>query len=405
MPSFSYTARTASSSIQRGTIVAANRASAIKSLTDKHLSPILVKDTQVKRNLKSLKIPFLKPKVKAKDLVIMTRQLATMVNAGVPILQSLQTLQEQTESVTLKGILSKVNSNVEDGGTLSDALAEHPDAFSLVYVNMVKAGEAGGILDKILDRLAFQVEKDSDIKSKVKGAMIYPSVIIVVTFAAFIFLMTGIVPKLKSIFDEFGGELPVYTKALLAVSQALLDYGWLLAIIAICAGFGLYKYAKTKKGKHLWHKLLLKMPIFGLIIVKVNIARFARTFSSLAGAGVSVLDGLKITAHALNNVIISDGIEAGVIKVREGQPVSAALDQAGIFPPIVSRMTAVGEETGQVDKVLEKVAEFYEKEVDRVVANLTSILEPLIIIMMGGVVGLIIASVFGPLSNLSNVVG
>lgn len=334
----------------------------------------------------------------------MTRQLSTMVGAGVPIVKSLRTLQEQTESVPLQQILNKVIAKVEDGAPLSVAFGEHPKAFSVVYTNMIKAGETGGILDQILDRLAFQVEKDHDIKGKVKGALIYPGVISAVTFGAFILLMTGIVPKLESIFTEFESKLPLHTRMLLGISKAMQRYSWLFIIGSIGFIILFVRLIKTKVGRRRWHKFLLKMPIFGPIVLKVNVARFARTFSSLATAGVPVLDSLKVTAAALKNVIIKTGLEQTIVKVREGQSISDSLEEAQIFPPIVARMVAVGEETGKVDVVLTKIAEFYEKEVDRVVANLTSIIEPLLILVLGGLVGLIVASVYGPISNLSNII-
>lgn len=404
MANWQYTARTASNEIKTGVITASDRAAAVKSLNDKRLFPLVVKEAGRKKGTLNIKIPGITGRIKAKDIVIMTRQLATMVGAGVPIVKSLRTLQEQTESAALRSVLGTVIGKVEDGSPLSEALGEHPKTFSVVYINMVKAGETGGILDQILDRLAFQVEKDAEIKGKVKGAMIYPAVITTITFAAFFFLMTVIVPKLQGIFDEFGSQLPAHTRILLSISNFLQNYSWLVILFLAGGVFMFVKLIRTPIGKKRWHKIVLKMPIFGTIVLKVNVARFARTFSSLASAGVPVLDSMTVTSQALNNVTIRQGIEGAIQKVREGEPISDSLEQAQIFPPIVPRMTAVGEETGQVDKVLTKIAEFYEKEVDRVIANLTSIIEPLLIIVLGGLVGIIISSVFGPISNLSNIV-
>lgn len=404
MPTFQYTARNRNDQLQNGIITALDRASAVRALNEKHLAPILVKDLARVNRFKHLAILGLKAKVKTKDLVIMTRQLATMVGAGVPIVKSLHTLQEQTDSVALRQILSKVIAKVEDGAPLSDALAEHPKTFSVVYTSMIKAGETGGILDQIMDRLAFQVEKDHDIKGKVKGAMIYPGVITTITFGAFFFLMTVIVPKLQGIFDEFGSKLPIHTRVMLTISNTLRSYSWVLILLLIGLVFVLRRVVKTPTGQKRFHALLLKLPVFGQILLKVSVARFARTFSSLIAAGVPVLDSLKVTSQAMGNVIIRQGIEQTITQVREGEPISNSLEQAGIFPPIVPRMIAVGEETGKVDVVLAKIADFYEKEVDRVVANLTAIIEPLLIIVLGGLVGIIISSVFGPISNLSNVV-
>jgi type IV pilus assembly protein PilC len=407
MTTFSYTAHSKkdNQSITKGTITASDRKAALSALSDRDLVPILIKAGSESKKLKEVKIPLpFGKRVKSKDIVIFTRQMATMINAGVPIVRSLDTLRKQTESAKFKEVLGAVVGKVEGGAPLSDALELHPKVFSPVYVNMVRAGETAGILDTILDRLAIQVEKDATIKSKLKGAMIYPGVITFITFGAFIFIMTNIIPKLKDIFDQFDSELPKLTRVMLAISETLVNHGVYVAIAAAMAVYGLMRLIHTPKGKYVFGRLVLKMPIFGAIVLKVNIARFARTFSSLAGAGVPVLNALKVTAQSLGNVIIQNGIvEAGEL-VRSGKPLSASLEEQKVFPPIVTQMTEVGEETGQVDVVLTKVAEFYEEEVDRVIANLTSIIEPLLIIVLGGLVGAIIASVFGPISSLTNIV-
>ncbi|MEX0932140.1 MAG: type II secretion system F family protein, partial [Candidatus Saccharimonadales bacterium] len=285
-----------------------------------------------------------------------------------------------------------------------DSLEIHPNTFSLVYVNMVRAGEAGGILDKILNRLALQVEKDAEIKGKVKGAMVYPGVITVFTVIAFIFVMTGVVPRLGGIFEQFGGELPIYTRVMLKMSEFLINWG-LLLLIAFMAGLFLFrKFTKTKEGKLWLHKILLRIPILNTLIIKVSLARFARTFSSLITAGVSILDCLRITANSINNVVIKNIILESAQEVKNGQPLSNTLLKYKILPPMLGQMTAVGEETGEIDVVLEKVAEFYEEEVERTVNNLTSIIEPLLIVALGSIVGIIMASVFGPLSSFSSVI-
>lgn len=403
MANFHYTARLKDNRLQEGAVSAATRTEAIKTLRDKGLSPLLIRE-ESKHLITLPAFLQLQAKVKARDMVIFTRELATMINAGVPIAKALSTLRAQTESPTLKKALIEVATTVESGSPLSDALEKYPKIFSDVYVNMVRAGESGGILDKILDRLAIQVEKDAAIRSKVKGAMIYPAVIMTMTFGAFIFLMTGIVPKLKGIFDESGAQLPVYTKIMLSISSIMQKHGLLLLLLLVGAIVLFTRFARQPKGKMIVDGLLLRAPIFGKIILKVNVAQFARTFSSLTSAGVSVLDGLKVTAKSLNNSVIRKGIDDAAKKVRNGQPISEALEGENIFPAMITQMTAVGEETGQVDTVLAKVADFYEDEVDRVISSLTSVMEPLIIIVLGGMVGLIAASVFGPISQLTNVV-
>lgn len=403
MAEFSYTARNEKGAPQNGTIVAENRDAALTALSKRKLTPILVKE-KGKKSKYNFDIKLGSSKVKSKDLVVFTRQLSTMISAGVPLLRALETLQTQTESKALQEALGKISDQVKNGSSLSDAMGDHPKIFDGVFVNMIKAGEAGGILDEILKRLATQVEKDSHIRAKIKGAMIYPSVISVVMIAAFFFLMTQIVPKLAGIFEEFDSELPPHTRIMLATSDFLTE-NLLLVVGGMIAGIVIFmRFKKTAKGKRIVDRLILKLPIFGKVVMKVNIARFSRTFSSLAGAGVSILDSLEVTRNALGNSVVADGI--GKIKddVKNGQPVSKSLEALHVFPPIVPQMIAVGEETGEVDTVLTKLADFYEEEVDRVVANITSIIEPILILFMGGLVGLIVTSVFGPITSLSEVV-
>jgi type IV pilus assembly protein PilC len=400
MADFTYTARDAGGKTQTGKITASDRAGALAALKQKNLHPIVVRSTKAKTGMNmNLKLPG-SSGVKGKDLTIFTRQLSTMISAGVPILRALTTLKDQTESPALKAALEQVGPDVQAGTQLSDALAKHPKIFSDIYVNMVAAGEAGGILDTILTRLAVQVEKDAKMKSKLKGAMTYPVVVMTVAIIAVIFLMTSIVPKLTGMLIEAGGELPAMTKITVGVSQFLVHQWPVLIGIVVAALVALRMTLKNPNGKYAIHRLLLKLPIFGKIIIKVNIARFSRTFSSLLGAGVSVLESLETTAGALGNVVIQKALRDAVKEVTNGKPVSVALSASGYIPGIVIQMAAVGEETGQLDNVLNKVAEFYEDEVDTVIGSLSSIIEPILIVGLGGTVGFVIASVLGPISSL-----
>lgn len=346
-------------------------------------------------------------KVKVKDLVIFTRQMATLVNAGVPIVRSLSTLQQQTESQLLKKQLGVIVKKVEAGSALGDSLEMYPKTFSSIYVNMVKAGEEGGILDEVLNRLALQQEKDSAIRGKIKGAMTYPAVISFITFVAFFFLMTTIVPKIGEIIVSLGGtkdSLPIYTKVLLSISSILKSPIFLVfAIVGIPILIFLFKkYTSTQKGRYQWHSLLLKMPVVKTLNTKVAIARFARTFSSLMGAGVNIVQAINTTAGAIGNAVIEKELLDSAKAIQSGQQLSAQLEKSKHFPPLVSQMLAVGEETGQTDQILIKVAEFYEEEVDTFVGALSSILEPMMIVVLGSIVGVIAASVFGPISSISN---
>ena len=397
---FNYTAKDNSGNTQQGVIVAASKNAALSALQEKNLKPLVVKEASKDWKNIEIKLPG-NDKVKTQDLVMFTRQFSTMVNAGVSLVRCLNTLRDQTESEGLKKVLTQVVSDVEAGEQISDAMAKHPKVFSSVYVNMVKAGEEGGILDQIMERLATQVEKDSEIKGQVKGAMTYPAVILGITVIAFLAIMIFIIPELTDIFDDLDGELPMLTQVIIGISDALRD-NFILVLIGIAVViFGFIRFIKTERGKFLFDKTILKMPIIGPIVQKINVARFSRTFSSLNGAGVSVIQSLEVTAGALSNTLIQQGIHQSIDGIKQGEPIADAIAATEIFPPIVNQMAAIGEETGQIDTVLNKVAEFYEKEVDRVISSLTSIIEPLLIVVLGGVVGTIVASVFGPIMTLT----
>jgi type IV pilus assembly protein PilC len=365
-----------------------------------------------------------KQKVKLNDLVIFTRQLATMVGAGVPLARSLAALQADTESPYLRIVLAGVTKDVEGGIQLGDAFAKFPNVFSDVYVNMVRAGEEGGILDQILKRLATQVELDASMRKKILSAMMYPSVILSITILAFFGIMLFIIPKLQVIFVSLGGphaQLPIYTRILLAVSRFFdqpsiigpthipfldkIPNLILFAIVFVIMVIYLLRYIKTPSGKYKFHSLLLKLPIIKIIVLKVAIARFARTFASLMGAGVSVLDALDVTGAALGNVVIEGELKAAALQVKNGKQLSEPLSNSPHFPPIVPQMLMVGEETGQIDTVLVKIADFYEEEVSVLVDGLAAIIEPIMIVFLGAGVGLIAASVMGPIANLSKNIG
>ena len=403
MGAFDFTARDKQGIVQKGTLFANDRTAAAAAVIDRGLVPILVKASLPAGAKKGLLSSFTQ-KVKLGEKVVFSRQFATMINAGVPIVQSLNILKDQTESPHLKKVVEDVAKKVEGGATLANSLSEHPDVFPPVYTNMVKAGETAGILDQVLDRLATQQEKDAAIVSKVRGAMIYPGVITAATIGSFVFLMTVIVPKLSAIFVDLGTELPIYTKIMLAISKALTQYGWLVALVMVGITVALMRYVKTPGGKKVWHTLLLKLPIFGNIVRKVNVARFARILGSLMASGVSVLDALNTTAAALGNVVFQEEIKAMADEIKNGKAMSGPLRKSTNFPPIVAQMIAVGEETGQLDSILMKLADFFEREVDNIISNITSVIEPILIIVIGTMVGAIVISIFGPLSSLSNAV-
>ena len=403
MADFIYTARTKDGSLQQGTLTATDRAAALSSLTGQSLTPVLVKESVAGKGL-NFDLFSKGGKVKLKDKVIFSRQLATMVNAGVPIIQALTILREQAmSSKRMQAALQDATKHVEGGGTLADALARHPDIFSNIYINMVKAGETGGILDEVLERLATQQEKDAEIVGKVRGALIYPGVIATVTVAAFFFIMTVIVPKLAVIFQSLGaGQLPIYTRILLATSNFMTHFWYILIVIIVGSVIAIWRFHATPKGKRFFDQLFVRAPVIGPIIVKVNVARFARTFGSLLSSGLAVIDAINATKSALNNVIFQESLTKMAQAVKNGKPISDPLRESKLFPLIVAQMTKVGEETGKLDEILIKVAEFYEREVDTIVSSISSIIEPVIIIVLGLMVGLIVVSVFGPISQLNN---
>ena len=403
MPQFSYVSVSKDGRHVTGEMAASSREAAISELRKNGNRPLMIHEAKAKKQGFSFK-----NKAKLKDLVIFSRELSTMISAGVPLPRSLETLSEQAESKYFKEVISNINHDVESGVALGDAMAKHPKVFSEVYVNMVRAGEAGGILDDIMKRLATQVEKDASIRHKIKGAMAYPMVILTVTILAFFGIMLVIMPKISKIITDLAGpdaQLPVYTRVMLGAS-GFIQHNIIFIIIAFAALiFAFRRYIRSEKGKYVWHKVLLRSPIIGDVITKIVVARFARTFSSLMGAGVTVLDSLEITGKAVGNRVIQKELEAIAKNVRNGQPLGKQLLAADYFPPIVGQMLEVGEETGKIDEILVKVADFYEEEVDTVIDSLASIIEPLMIVILGGLVGLIAASVMGPIAGLSKQIG
>ncbi len=384
-----------------GTISAATKEEALSSLHRQGLRPLVVKPV-------SKKFPGKKfgknRKVKRKDLVIFTRQLSTMISAGVPLDQAISTLQTQADNPYFAKVINEIGHDVQGGSPLGEVFAKYPNIFSDVYVNMVKAGEAGGILDDILKRLAAQVEQDASMRKKIKSAMTYPVVILTITVVAFFGIMIFVIPKLAKIMNDLGGpdaQLPIYTRAMLSISSFMQSYAVLLIILGLGAVFLARRYIKTPEGKLKFHGLLLKIPVVKTIIVKVAIARFARTFASLMAAGVNVLDALEVTGGAIGNKVIENELKDAAKEVRNGKSLSEPLSKSKHFPPIVAQMLAVGEETGKIDEILVKVADFYEEEVSAVIEGLSSIIEPIMIIILGALVGLIAASVMGPIANFS----
>ncbi len=407
MPTFSYVATDTSGKAVNGTVEMSDRAAVMAALAKQNLRPVAVKEGG-KKAAGALSINlFGGSKVKSDDLVMFTRQMSAMVSAGVPLLRALNSLETHSESPALKKILGSIIKDVEGGGALGDALEKHPTTFNDVYVNMVRAGEAAGILDEILKRLALQQEKAASMRKKIKSAMTYPTVLLGITVLAFFGLMMFVIPQIGNIIKDLGGpdaERPALTQAMLQISDVITGYWYIVFPLLGAAIYGLMRYLKTPKGKKLFHKLVLKMPGVGIIIQKVAIARFTRVFSALMGAGVAVLSALAVTSRAVGNSVYEEAIAAAAEEVKNGKQLSEVIDGNPLFPAIVGQMLAVGEETGQTDTVLVKVADFYEEEVDLAIDGISSIIEPMMIVVMGGMVGLIAASVMMPIANLSSTV-
>lgn len=404
MPKFVYIATNTQGKAISSSLEAADRATVVAMLTKDGLRPVSVKEEKTTSSKLSLGAFFGSNKVKSDDLVMFTRQLSAMVGAGVPLLRALNSLQTHTESQALKKVLATLIADVQAGAPLGDSLAKYPNTFSDVYVNMVRAGEAAGILDEILKRLAMQQEKNASIRKKVKSAMTYPMVLVVITIIAFFGLMLFVIPQIGKILTDLGGadaKLPPLTLAMLAISNFMTSY-WFIVFPAIGGGvFLLLRYLKTPKGKSQLHHFVLKVPGIKSIVTKVAVARFARTFSALMGAGVAVLEALTVTSRAVGNVVYEKALLDAAEKVKNGATLSSVIEKNSLFPAIVPQMLAVGEETGQTDVVLVKVADFYEEEVDVAIDGLSSIIEPVMIVVMGSMVGLIAASVMGPIAGLA----
>ena len=340
-------------------------------------------------------------KVKLEDLVVFSRQLATMIDAGIPLVNALGILSEQIENENLRGIVAHVRADIEAGTSFCDALAKHPAIFSDLFVNMVKAGEASGMLNEILDRLATFMEKQAALNRKIISSLVYPAVVVSMAIIITGVLLIKVVPTFKGIFDSLGGTLPVPTQILIFISDLLIKY-FLVSFISLVVGVYLFKrYLKTRKGRYAFDRLTLKAPVFGPLLRKLAVAKFSRTFSTLVKSGVSVLSALDIVSKTAGNLVVEEAVVSCSKSVRDGEPISKPLAKSGVFPPMVTRMISVGEQTGQLEKMLSKIADFYDDQVDAAAGALTSLIEPLVIAFLGIVIGGIVVALFLPIFKIS----
>ena len=343
-------------------------------------------------------------KVKTQDLVVFTRQLATMMDAGLPLVQALSSLEEQTNSKNFKTVLKAVVEQVEQGQSFSQALAQHPKVFNDIYVTLVQAGEAGGLLAEILERLAAEQEATARLKRKVKSALMYPTVVTCVAFGISLFLILKVGPQFAEIFKDLGGKLPAPTQVLIQVSNALQQYLLSVTVSVSAAIYGLVRLKNTPRGIQIWDRLRLRLPVAGPLAKKIALTRFARTFSSLTTSGVAILQTLRIAGHSTGNSVLEIAAAGMIESIEKGDGIAVAMAKYPIFPPMMVRMVSAGEQTGRVDTMLEKLAEFYGEEVETTLSGLASLIEPLLIVVIGVIVGSIVVCMFLPVFKMSELV-
>ncbi|MCX5712998.1 MAG: type II secretion system F family protein [Candidatus Omnitrophica bacterium] len=398
MMTFEYHAKDKNGSAVTGIIEANSEAEVAEALHKKQLVIVSVQPAK-KKDMRAKD-----KKVKLDDLVIFSRQLATLIDSGIPLVQCLNILGEQVENKNFQEVVIKMRQDIEAGMSFCDALGSHPSVFSELFINMARAGEASGMLDDVLDRLAAYLEKQATLTRKIRSSLIYPAVVVTMAISITVFLLLKVVPTFKSIFDMLGGQLPLPTRILIGISEFLQHY--LLVIVAFLIAFSVAfkKYIATEKGRFRFDDFVLKVAVLGPLFRKVALAKFARTFSTLIKSGVSVLNALEIVAKVAGNKVIEQTIIQCRQSVREGEPISKPLSKSNIFPSMVWRMIGVGEQTGQLEKMLGKIADFYEEQVDAAVSGLTSIIEPLVIAFLGIVIGGIVVALFVPVFKISQLI-
>lgn len=407
MPQFKYTARNTAGKVIEGTIEAQVQKAAIDRLRGQRFTVMSL--TEVKGSAEGGSFlerinPFAGG-IKGKDLVIFSRQLATLVSAGVPIVQGLNILADQIQSPAFKKVILAVRSDIESGVAIADTLKKHPKAFSELYVSMIRAGETGGVLDTILDRLSSYMEAAEELKGKVKGAMVYPIVVSGVASAVTLFLLVGVIPTFKKVFSGFGQELPFPTKVLMNISDGLSSHILVILAVPVAIGFGIRAWYKTDSGRETLDHLLIKIPVIGDLIKKVAVAKFTRTLGTLIKSGVPILQAMDTVAKTSGNRIIENTIMKARESIREGEKIADPLKASGVFPPMVLQMISVGEETGNLEVMLTKVADFYDGEVDTAIKAMTSLIEPVVICVMGVIIGAIVICMFLPIFEMSQLAG
>jgi type IV pilus assembly protein PilC len=400
MPTFEWKGTARNGQTQTGVLVADSKDAVINSMRRQQ---IVV--TAVKEKGKEIALPKFGGRVPPQLIAIFTRQFSVMIDAGLPLVQCLEILGGQQEHKTFKRTLIQVRQDVEAGSNLADSMRKHPKVFNDLFTNMVAAGEAGGILDTILQRLAQYIEKAVKLNSQVKSAMIYPVAVISIATIVVMVILWKVIPVFATLFESLGAELPLPTRVVIRLSNFIADYWWLMIIVVVTTIYSLRRYHETYKGKRVLDGILLKMPVLGMLLRKIAVARFCRTLATLTSSGVPILDGLQITARTSGNAIIEDAIMATRKSVEEGKTISEPLGDTDVFPTMVVQMIAVGEQTGALDTMLSKIADFYEDEVDNAVAGLMKLLEPVLIAFLGVAIGGIVIAMYMPMFTLIGQIG
>ncbi len=398
LPVYLWKAKTKSGEERSGEMEATGREAVESRLRQMGLLP-----TKVKKKPTEITIPGIGGPTQ-KDLVVFTRQFCTMIDAGLPLVQALEILSTQAENAEFRKILAKVKAKVESGSTFADALADHPKIFDELYVNLVAAGEVGGILDTILNRLAVYIEKNEKLKTKVKGAMVYPSIVLVVAIGCVAILLLFVTPTFEKMFKDMGGALPGPTQLLIDISNWLQDF--IVPLIAVLVGgaIAFRMFLKNKNGREMWDRFVIRTPLFGTLIRKVAVARFPRNLGTMISSGVPILDALDITAKTAGNTVVIKAIQLTRQRISEGKTIAEPLAESGVFPSMVVQMIGVGEATGALDAMLGKIADFYDEEVDAAVAALTSMLEPVMMVFLGGVVGFFMIAMYLPIFTMADTI-
>ena len=404
MPKYSWEARSRTGAAQKGVMEAASAAAVEAQLKKFGFGSISVKE-EGKGLSMELKLPGFAKKVETKDLVVFTRQFATMIDSGLPLVQCLDILSSQQENKTFKEVLHKVKETVEGGSTFADALSKHPNVFDQLFVNLVAAGEVGGILDTILNRLAAYIEKAMKLKKQIKGAMVYPATIMTIAIGVVAVILIFVIPTFAKMFADFGGDLPTPTKIVIALSDFVLKYILLIVGLVFAVVVAIKKYYATPNGKKVIDTIALKAPIAGPLIRKVSVARFTRTLGTLISSGVPIMDGLEIVAKTAGNKVVEEAVYKVRSSIAEGKTMAEPLQECGVFPPMVVQMISVGEATGAMDAMLSKIADFYDDEVDDAVSALTALMEPMLMVFLGTTVGGLVIAMYLPIFKLAGTVG